>query len=176
MGPEVALLGIDMRSKRCKEEILPQVLAYRGCCGLGWEDSLAQAVRLWCIKRAHILGQLLDAKHLACIMKKLRPSLRAISLLSRANKWSLPKATYALLERTVLALSEGVRHLIVMSGVPLVFPRVSLTYSGQARPILAELPHLIAWHAVAQQYSSAGPLSLGLCENPQRANGPKNGN
>jgi hypothetical protein len=26
LGPEVALLGIDMRTKRCKEAILPQVL------------------------------------------------------------------------------------------------------------------------------------------------------
>ena len=49
------------------------------------------------------------------------------------------QSTFDAVEREVLALPASVRHIIVMSGVPLVFPRVSATVT---QPHLAPCAHI----------------------------------
>ncbi|EFN58804.1 hypothetical protein CHLNCDRAFT_140598 [Chlorella variabilis] len=38
----------------------------------------------------------------------------------------MPPATYDLLKRTVDSLPAGPQHLVVLSGIPLIFPKASL--------------------------------------------------
>jgi hypothetical protein len=38
--------------------------------------------------------------------------------------WGTLQGTHALIHKTVAALPEGVQHLVVLSGVPLIFPSV----------------------------------------------------
>ncbi|GAB4814045.1 hypothetical protein N2152v2_001091 [Parachlorella kessleri] len=52
-------------------------------------------------------------------------ALVGVDMRSRRSK----KSTFDAVEREVLALPESVRHIIVMSGVPLVFPRLPLAES-----------------------------------------------
>ena len=55
----------------------------------------------------------------------------------------MPQATYELLDRTVAELPRGPQHLVVLSGVPVVFPTVRRRGQrrrlgpGQALPVAA---------------------------------------
>lgn len=46
----------------------------------------------------------------------------------RAKKLILPDATYQLLEQAAMEMSSSVMHFVVLSGVPVVFPKVRVWF------------------------------------------------
>lgn len=91
MGPQVVIIGMDMRSQRKKDRIMPPVSDPDPTCRCNhyssspWRRTAAPLCMLCCLQ-----------------------------------------ATYDLLKRTVDSLPAGPQHLVVLSGIPLIFPKASL--------------------------------------------------
>lgn len=129
MGPQVVLLGIDMRSERTKARIMPQASACRrrrmsGVCA----SQCMEQPR--CLPRMAVLPRGGPAASWRCVLAfDVRNNWRLPDV---RNKWLLQSA-YDLLDEAVAALPPGPQHLVVLSGVPLIFPAVRAQRLGCAR-------------------------------------------
>lgn len=119
MGPQVVVLGVDMRSERTKARILPQV---RG--GLvGNPQRALQGTGSVC--PPSVPGA---ASHdvATCVCKI--PAAAAAQSTPYCHPCCHPhpasQSAYDLLEGAVASLPPGPQHLVVLSGVPLIFPTV----------------------------------------------------
>lgn len=126
MGPQVVLLGIDMRSERSKARILPEV-GGANCEHVPCPDRILEEGAAHEMLQCRLAGMCsqLRAAMLCCrtmLSAAHTPATDAHrSLLSIA---STHQAAYELFEETIAALPPGPQHLVVLSGVPLIFPAV----------------------------------------------------
>jgi hypothetical protein len=119
MGPQVVLLGVDMRSQRRKDRIIPQV----GPAQAAGAGPVSKAgFFLYPAARWLVFGQpsSMRLQPMPCPGGPHSSTLAPIRLLPPLQ------ATFDLLNRTVDALPAGPQHLVVLSGIPVVFPKVSL--------------------------------------------------
>lgn len=96
MGPQTALLCIDMRTKRTKKEILPEV----------------------CVRC--MPGGLIFVEPNPLLVQQA------------SGKCNVPfhlQSTYQVLRSLMLDVPQGVEHMVVLSGVPLIFPNASVLRS-----------------------------------------------
>ena len=144
---QVAVLAIDMRSQRSKQRIMPQASQGRGHAAAGrapprgrfaMNAAPTRRAPSACTlsktppRRAALPCETAPVAAAACPKNWLALPLHSLALAPLnplhppAPHPCQPQASYDLLRRTVAGLQEGATplHLVVLSGVPVIFPKV----------------------------------------------------